>query len=177
MPWWGILIIIIGAALLGVLIWALTLSSRKINKEATQTQTSYDKYDKLLQNLSVTGYCFVSEQFLQQNYSSEQLQQNKYLTRPFVCFQTPAMKTKQTAILLSEQTRHNDRIYPDNLYIDNGKFLLNSKTIFLINTTNLKFKAKEWHAHNGHLQEISRRIDDATKLIKQALIKKNVLLD
>lgn len=177
MVWWSILLIVIAAIVfITLIVWGISTGGKKLAEYQKHKQEVYAQYDKLLTNLVATGYCFVNEQYLLTLYSRDELDQNKFITRPFVCFQTIAMRKQRLAIVLPQVTNHKENYYDTNIYLSNNRYYLNSEQMLIVQTSNLWFKSKEWNMSNGFLTEINQRIDEIKELIKDSMWDNNILL-
>lgn len=178
MEWWLILIIILAVIVaITLLILIFTSQARKSRKLEAKKEKAFADYDNLLQGLKATGYCFISEQKLLTMYTPEELKENKFTKRPFVCFCSPQLGKAKHVIVIPQVTNHKTKHYWNNMYVDNGSHYLNTERTTFIEPQYLWFRSKKWLESNGYLNEINQRIDEVKEFIKNYLWSNGITAD
>lgn len=103
-----------------------------------------------INELKIYKYCFIKHGVLDEKFSKEQLQENKFEKRPWICFKSKQLSKHGAVIIVPQKTNHKkDKTYCNNVYLNDNKFYLDVEQFYVIDKLCLKFINKNWRKSNN----------------------------
>jgi len=163
--WWVILIAVLLIALgIGLGIFFILRSYSNSKKEFNEL------IDPILKDLEVVGYGTIKAEYLNSLFKPKELEENKFLTRPFMVLSSPYLFTKTVYILIPQFTNHKSKKFPNNLYLANDtKYINVEQTMFVYFKDVNMVNQNEWVMHKNNVHETNRNIEIVKNIIKHTL--------